>query len=202
MYRITSTLFLCIALATLPHCAKYKPIPLGKPFNHKEKNRVEVAAREFTASEFKRYFDTSVDCSKVVPLQLFVHNKSDTTLILDAQSLNLKLLTVADVKRKLHRNTIGRTVGYGAASVVLWPLLIPAVVDGVKSHAANKEIDADMERYAFGSDARVEIKPGMAINKIMFAERQSFKPDLQVYLTNDARRIESHVSFDTTTLQC
>lgn len=202
MYRISSIFFFCTALLTLPHCAKYKPIPLGKPFNHKEKNQVEIAAREFTAAEFKRYFDTSVDCSKVVPLQLFVHNKSDKTLILNAQSLNINLLKVADVKRKLHRNTIGRTVIYGAAGVVLWPLLIPAVVDGVKSHKANKEIDADMEHYAFGSDTRVEIRPGMAVNKIMFAERQSFKHDLQVYLTNDVHRIESHVSFDTSTLQC
>ena len=211
MNKIASLFICALALIALPHCAKYKPIPLGKPFHHKEKGKVEVAAREFTPAEFKHYFDTSIDCKKFIPLQLFVHNKSDKSITLEAKNLNLTLLTTDKVKRKMHRSTAARTVGWGVAGALLFaPLIIPAIVDGVRSNNANTEIDADMDKYAFGSDSSIEIKPGVAINKIMFAERPSIKSepltalptDLDLYFVSNNNQIEKHFNFSAQELKC
>lgn len=187
--RSFSTLALAaLALITLPHCARYKPQGLALPAARTEKNQVEFAARELSAQEFKQCFDTRLNFSQVVPLQICVVNNSDQSFMLDASQLNVSLLPVKAVAEKLHRNTAGRAAGYGVAGLFLWPLWIPAVVDGIKSSEANKDIDVDMNNRAFGSDSQVEIMPHSTFNRVALANRSTMPSQLNVALFDRAHR--------------
>jgi len=45
--------------------------------------------------------------------------------------------------RQVHTSTIKRTGRYGLPGLFFWPLLVPAIVDGLGSEKANEKLDAD-----------------------------------------------------------
>jgi hypothetical protein len=82
-----------------------------------------------------------------------------------------------EVAQKAHRSTLGRAAGYGVAALFLWPLAIPAVVDGVKSSKANTQMDID---FAAKRLQDTVIQPFTTINGIIFVPTVELKPNLSI----------------------
>ena len=78
-------------------------------------------------------------------------------------------------------NTVGRATAYGVAGLFVWPLLIPAVVDGVGSSNANQQMQADY-CYKEIQDGRIvanELRDG-----VVFVDRVKPGEILTVRLRN------------------
>jgi hypothetical protein len=117
---------------------------------------VKVAAKAFDKMDCKRYLDRDVIKKGYQPVQLFIQNNSDKNYLLSLNRLSLPYVRPEEVARTVHTSTMGRILGYGIPGIVIaWPLIIPAVVDGVKSSEANEALDKDF--YAscqYGSESR------------------------------------------------
>ena len=197
--KLHTCVLLITALITLPHCAKYRPNPLNAPYNRTAKNDIEVGARELTQAEFKQSFDSALNLRSYAPVQLSINNNSDKPVVLDTANINLSLLPVHDVAKKIHRNTAGRVCAWGIAGLFIWPFLIPAIVDGIWSTEANRDIDQDIYQRALGGSTVVEIAPHSSFNKLMVAHRSNFKSDMKITLVNQQRNSVAEFSIPLTT---
>jgi len=75
-----------------------------------------------------------------------------------------------------------------------WPLIIPAIVDGIKSSQANQELDQDYQKKAADN---LVITPGSFHKTIVFVPKASFEPifniDLVEQETGEKKSVEVSV---------
>ena len=57
------------------------------------------------------------------------------------EGLSVPVCSPEEVADKCHTSTAGRATAYGVGALFLWPLAVPAIVDGVRSHEANVKLD-------------------------------------------------------------
>ena len=176
---MTSSRFLTLlsitSLVVLSGCTKnltYQPrrlSPLTKATAHSSqtKEKVTVSVKSFDTQDQNYYFGKRND--KMHPLQITVHNDSDTTWVLSKDNIDLPL---ADT------NAVSRTYkGSGWTTLGLWLVAGPlGIAHGVMSHTANKEIEADI------ADKNIEmttlINPEMRRDAVVFSRSEH---DLQYF---------------------
>ncbi|HEY5260201.1 MAG TPA: hypothetical protein VIJ46_06085, partial [Rhabdochlamydiaceae bacterium] len=150
--KITKKLCGTALLATtlvLSGCASYKATALNNTltpeFFPEEETTPEIAigAKAFTKQDCIRYLDRDVIGEGYQPVQLTIHNNSKRTLHFLLNGVSLPHVPADMVAMTVHTSTVGRAVGYGVAALLIWPLIIPAIVDGVGSSEANKHLDND-----------------------------------------------------------
>ncbi len=98
-------------------------------------------------------------------MQLFIQNNTNKNLLFSLNRVSLPLARPEEVAKKVHTSTVGRAAGYGAASLLLWPLIIPAIVDGIQSAQANHSLDNDF--YSKGAKDQA-VHPHSHINTLLF----------------------------------
>ena len=86
-----------------------------------------------------------------------------------------------EVAQKAHRSTVGRAAGYGVAGIFIWPLLIPAVVDGAKSSKSNTQMDIDFAAKGIQDSV---IQPFTTIDGVIFVPTSEFKTNLTINIVN------------------
>jgi hypothetical protein len=122
--------------------------------------------------EVQTYFDRNIYAKGYYTVQFTVENNSDYTLTLQNENISLPTASPDMIAALLHTSTGGRSAAYGAAGFILFaPLLIPAVVDGIKSSEANGLVDADIHDRAA---AYRNIAPRQSREHIVFVNRHSF----------------------------
>ncbi len=97
-------------------------------------------------------------------------------------SLNRISLSAArpeEVAEKVHTSTVGRAAGYGVGALFLWPLAIPAIVDGIKSSDANDALDNDFSAKVAHDQV---IFRHSHFNKIIFVPVNEYQPAFKVTL--------------------
>jgi len=104
---------------------------------------VLIGAKAFNKADCKKYLDRDVISEGYQPVQLFILNNSAHDYSFSLGRISLSCARAEEVAEKVHTSTAGRATGYGVASLFLWPLAIPAVIDGVKSSNANEALDND-----------------------------------------------------------
>ena len=164
-------------------CAKYKPHPLTMPTSiAQEKKDVMVCAKAMNERDCRKAFSRRLLSKGYQPVQLMIQNKSKFTYILDAANIQLQVEPADDVAKKLHLNTAGRVISWASPALFLWPFIIPATVEGLKSSGANKRLDHDFAERVISDDSRIFIAPGSIMHRVMFIRqenyRQSFGLDL------------------------
>lgn len=180
-------------LVILPNCAKYRPMGLPHPTGHaQEVEGVEVITRKLKSDEFRVCFDTS---SKNVYLkhdaiQLHFKNNRSKPLILKAKNIDLPLESSKLIAKKLHRNTVARAGGYGVGSLFLFPLIVPAIVDGVKSSKANQKINYDVKSKVINHKQSIIIEPNRSLNKVIFVSKEEVKPTFNIKLIEEGTNKE------------
>jgi len=148
-------------------------------------NNVTVSCKAFSASESKRYLGRNVLAKGYQPVQICVQNESKSFLLLSPQSLNVPIAPPDDVARLVHTNTAGRATAYGVAGLFIWPLLIPAVVDGVGSSQANQRLNAD---YASKGMNESVIQPYTTLNRVVFIPKSDWNNAFRLVLLDKETR--------------
>ena len=160
-----------LTVLILSGCASYHAASLNTLSNetiasaHISDEPVLVAAKAFSKADCKRYLDRDVLEKGYQPVQLYIQNNSDKSYLFSLNRVGMSCARPEAVAEKVHTSTVGRAAGYGAAALVLWPMAIPAVVDGVKSAHANEALDNDFDAKAARDQA---IAPHAHFNKLLF----------------------------------
>ncbi len=155
------------ALGGLSGCAKYRIRSL-KPLIRKansEKNSISFSYKVFNRAECLHYLNRNVIKNGYQPIQITFVNNTNRYFTLSEQSLSFECINVKEVAESVHTNTVGRAAGFGVAALIVWPLIIPAIVDGIGSAQANEQLDADFAAKAL---SKTVVAPYCKCNSIVF----------------------------------
>lgn len=188
---------LSAALLSMTGCASYNASSLSHLSNegirtttcHQEE--VTITAKAFNKDDCKRYLDRDVIKEGYQPVQLSIQNDSDNSYILSLSRLNLTPANSQEVAKKVHTSTGGRIAAYGAGSLIIAPLIIPAIIDGMKSAEANRQLDADFAAKAIKDS---QIYPYSQTNTLIFVPLHEYKNSLKITLLEQKSR--DPLSFD------
>lgn len=167
-------------------CASYKAqtlsnlTPQTASFSEKKENIV-VSCKAFTEADCKRYLDRNVIDKGFQPIQITVENDSKRYLIFSKTNIGLPCADPAYVADKVHTSTAGRATAYGVGALILWPLAIPAIVDGVKSSNANESLDRD---FAGKASQEQIILPYGKLNGLIFVPVESYRENFTLTLVD------------------
>lgn len=180
----TSPIFLAGMILT--SCASYNASPLCSPTLDLIQmapinGDVMVVAKEFTHDDCNRFLDRDVIEEGYQPIQLYIQNESDKAYFFYLNQISLPTAIPAEVARTVHTSTAGRVAGYAVGSLFLWPLIIPAVVDGIKSSEANKALDNDFINKAARDQV---IFPHSRFNSIIFVPTQNYQENFKITLVD------------------
>ena len=167
-------------------CASYKATSLPKlnpEFAPKSAKQAEVACavKVFTKDDCRRYYDKDLIDKGYQPIQITISNQSKSYYLFSKDGISLPTVPPEEVAKKAYRSTTGRAVGYGVAGLFIWPLLIPAVVDGVGSSNANTQMDID---FAAKRLQETIIQPYSTINGVIFVPTTELQQNLIINIIN------------------
>ena len=167
---------ICLPLMALTSCASYKATSLGNLSSEimtspSTSEKVLFGARAFTKEDCRRYLDRNVISKGYQPIQVYIQNNSDASYNFSLDRIGLPCVRSDEVADTVHTSTVGRAVGYGVGALFLWPLAIPAIVDGIKSSEANTSLDNDFSDKTAKNQI---IHPYSTLNKIIFVPVSGF----------------------------
>jgi len=159
----------------LTGCASYNALPLNSMSSQvvnvsEPSNRANlvVAAKKLSRAECLKYFDRDVIKEGYQPIQLYIQNDTNDSYIFSLSRISLSTARPEEVADRVHTSTVARATLYGAGALILWPLAIPAVIDGVKSAQANEALDADFDAKVAKDQV---ITKHSNFNKVLFVPR-------------------------------
>ena len=165
---------LLIVMPILFGCASYKarPPPSAdvKSFdNYQDQNGLIVGVDFFDKTQSKKLFGVSDVYRKYQPAYIVIDNRTLDTYEFKKRMLNKTTVPADVVADECEFNTAARATAYGVVGTFLfWPLLIPAVVDGVGSSHANDAMENDF-LYKEIKDER--IPPNGLLSGVVFLEK-------------------------------
>ena len=149
--------------------------------NSQKLNNVTCSVKVFTQDDCRRYFDKNIIDEGYQPIQIAIDNQSRNYYLLSKNGISLPTVPPEEVAQKAHRSTVGRAAGYGVAGLFIWPLLIPAVVDGAKSSKSNTQMDIDFAAKGIQDSV---IQPFTTIDGVIFVPTSEFKTNLTINIVN------------------
>ncbi len=176
------------SLLALSSCANYKASSLNSlstevMHSQETSEAVLVSAKAFTKQDCKTYLDRDVIAKGYQPVQIYIQNNSSNNYIFSLSRVDINCAKYEAVAEKVHTSTLGRATAYGVGALFLWPLAIPAVVDGIKSSEANQSLDIDFEQKS----ARDQIiGQHSSFNKLLFVPINEFKSKFKITLIDQA----------------
>ncbi len=184
-----------VCMLILSGCASYKAEPLdtvsSQSTRSPEQNvNVTISAKAFNKHDCKKYLDRDVISKGYQPVQLTIENNSDQDYYFSLNRIDLQCARPEEVANRVHTSTIGRILGYGIPGLlVLSPLVIPAIVDGIKSSKANDALDSDFYSKTASDQT---IAPHSHFNKLIFVPTKNYRSLFNVSLMNQAsNQVES-----------
>ena len=207
MHKRISIAAISTAMLLLSGCASYHAASLnylpeeiitqGSESNKKE---LKVAAKAFDKADCKRYLDRDVLRQGYQPIQLYIQNDSNKSYAFSLSRLNLSIAESEEVARTVHTSTIGRILWYGVPGLILspfglgLPLIIPAVVDGIKSSEANDALDVDYYVKTIKDDQ--VIGPHSHFNKLVFVDAAKYQSSFSLTLIEQGTKKEEIFSLN------
>lgn len=176
---------LSTALIGLTGCASYRASTLSnlstKVFNKQEqlKNDVFLVTKDFNEEDCERYLDRNVIKEGYQPVQVYIQNDTDNSYAFDLNNMNQTIASAEEVANCVHTFTQARAFGYGVGAFFIWPLAIPAVVDGIKSSHANDQLDRDFDSKVAKNQI---IQPYSAMNVLIFIPAGTYQEPVEVGL--------------------
>jgi hypothetical protein len=154
-------------------------------YNNTSEEPVAVLAKAYDKADCKRYLDRNVISKGYQPVQIYIQNNSDKNYVFSMDRVSLPCARADEVAETVHTSTVGRIVGYGLGALVLWPLVIPAIVDGLKSSEANASLDND---FAAKTAREQVIYKHSHLNKLIFVPLSDYQQNFNITLMDDANR--------------
>jgi hypothetical protein len=181
--KTLTAVFAVGSLLLLAGCAKYKAISLPSLAQAPVKNGISFAYKAFNSDESKMYLGRNLLEKGYQPLHLAITNNTDHAYQITPSSLSMPIANADFVAQKSHTNTTGRAVGYGTAAVLSCGLFaIPAIVDGIGSSKANKQLDMDYCAKMLRLDT--VLRPHSTLSGIVFVARGAYNGDFTFTLTD------------------
>jgi hypothetical protein len=184
MGKVLKTVFSALALVAVG-CASYQATPLTTLSTESVQPRegITISAKSFDTAACQTYLDRNVIRKGFQPVQIFIQNSSDQSYMFTLGNITLAHATPERVADTVHTSTVGRVLGYGLPGILLpipfLPLVIPSVVDGIKSMEANQALDNDFASKA----AKDQIIPAhSSFNKIVFVPVSEYQQKFEVTL--------------------
>ena len=188
-FKIAGSLVMLSALVS--GCASYNAAPLCNLSTEviqkvpATETGVVAVAKAFDKSDCKKFLDRDVIGEGYQPVQLYIENQSDKNYVFSLSRVSLPTARSEEVADKVHTSTVGRAVGYGAASLIIWPFLIPAIVDGIKSAEANQSLDTDFSAKAAKDQV---LYPHSHMNTVIFVPRDAYQSKFNITLIEEKTR--------------
>lgn len=175
-------------------CAKYTPHALQRPIVKAEKKEgVKVSVAHLSEEECRYFFSRRIIAKGYRPIQVCIRNNSDQGYVFYAERVNVSIEDRDVVAQALHLDTAKRIAPYAIAGLFLGIFFVPAIVEGVKSHQANKQLDEDFARRTISSHSRVFIAPGTTFNRVMFVRSENMVSPFMIDLVN--RKTKEKLNF-------
>ncbi len=183
-------LLLFFVLVSFYGCASYKPTPLPNlqpEFATYSENieNVTLAAKALSKEECKKYFDRDIIGNGYQPVIMTIINDTNKHILFSPEGVSLPVSSPEEVAEKVHTSTAGRATAYGVGALFLWPLLVPAIVDGVKSSQANTQLDRDFSEKNIG---QMVINPYSTHNGVIFISNEEYQESFTVKLVDRETR--------------
>ncbi|MCY3974634.1 MAG: hypothetical protein OXF02_03720 [Simkaniaceae bacterium] len=125
-----------------------------------------LATKKFTVADSKRYLGRDLLSKGYQPLQIKIKNNSSRSYEFSLSRFSQTCADVSDVINAGRTNTTARATGYGVGALFVWPLAIPAIVDGIGSSQSNDVVARD---YSEKSAKNINIiGPYSSFNKVVF----------------------------------
>lgn len=184
MKKIALPAAIAAMLVFLASCASYTASPLNSLASemvliHSSENDVVIGAKAFNRADCKRYLDRDVIAKGFQPVQLCIQNNSNKEYLFAIDRVGLSTARAEEVAERVHTSTVGRATGYGIGALFLWPLAIPAIVDGIKSANANDALDMDFSAKVARDQV---IHRHSNFNKLIFIPVSEYQPTFTVTL--------------------
>jgi hypothetical protein len=142
---------------------------------------VKVYAAALSSPQVRAYFDRDIGGKGYRVVQFTIVNNSDRPLLLDNGDIGLPTADAAAVAALVKTSTAGRAGGYGLFALAFPLLVVPAVVDGVKSMEANAQLEADFAARC--ADVCI-IPPRSMRNHVIFVRIASFQKMFELSLVD------------------
>ncbi len=178
--KYLSLFFVVAGLACLAGCARYKAEPLGKAVVHgvaAPKSRVSFAYHVFTKNDCKRYLGRDALAKGYQPILITITNNTRQYFRFSRDKISLPTVPTVKVARHMHTKTLERSMGYGVPGIVLWVLIVPALVDGVRSYVCNYKLDQDFARKELTDQL---IGPFGTASGIIFVPKDKFSENFTI----------------------
>lgn len=189
-----------ITLLGLAGCAHYNAQPLNQikkeSLLNKKEQFISFTYHIFTKNDCKKYLDRNVINKGYQPVQITFTNNSNRFLDFSTTRFSLPCVNYEEVTQKVFTSTTKRVTNYGVASLFIWPLIIPAIVDGVGSSQANEKLDRDFHQKTLQNQI---VKPFSIINGLIFVPTEHFDKKF-TFMVLDTENHEKFV-FSTTSPQ-
>lgn len=175
-----------IILLILQGCASYRASRLPSTdvtsfANYQDQDGLKVAVKFFDARESKSVFGVGKVSQLYQPVYIVIDNRTNGTYEFKKRMLNKQSAPAEEVAKNCGFSTVGRATSYGVAGLFIWPLLIPAVVDGVGSAQANVKMEDD---YMFKEIKDGRIQPNGLLNGVVFFDKMKDGEELAIRLQN------------------
>ncbi len=175
-----------MSLAVLTGCASYNAATLAtlpaEQSVYSQKNPGVVCAwKIFDQQDSEKYLGRDLISEGYIPVQMTIRNQSNDPMYLNASNFNIPLPSNVEIADKVHTSTAARVLGWGVPGLVIWPLLIPAVYDGLQSQKANQALDTD---YASKVVREHTIQPHSNFNGVVFIPKELAGQPIETFLVN------------------
>ena len=184
MRKILSLLLILAFM--LQGCASYRAARLPSSnvtsfANYQNQDGLKVAVKFFDARESKKIFGVGKLYTKFQPVYIAIDNRTNNAYEFKKRMLSKQTAPAEEVAKECGFSTVGRATTYGVAGLFIWPLLIPAVVDGVGSSQANVKMEDD---YMYKEIKDDRIQPNGLLNGVVFLDKMKDGETLDIRLSN------------------
>lgn len=187
---------LCIGVLLLSGCAKYRAQPLNRLstcVSNKQEPLIAFAYKPLDKADCQRYLGRDVLAKGYQPIQITFSNNTNRYLNFSKANISIPCVCAGEIAHKVHTSTAARASIYGVAGALFfWPLVIPAIVDGVGSSRANKKLNMDFSKKELCDQI---VAPFSTINGLIFVPVEKFDPEFKITLVD----ANNHDQFTLTT---
>lgn len=178
---------LLVACVMMSGCATYNAgrLPSSDVSSFKDaqdQDGLKVAVKFFDARESKQVFGVGKVYECYQPVYVAIDNRTKSPYqFAKRTSLNKQSVPAEEVSKNCGFNTAARATTYGVAGLFIWPLLVPAIVDGVGAAQANQKMEAD---YMYKEIKDDRLQPNGLLNGIVFVDKMKEGEELVIRLQN------------------
>lgn len=140
--------------------------------SYAEVDGMAIGCRAFDRADCIHYLGRDVLAKGYQPIQLTFQNTTGKRYIYSTKEVSLPCSSPDEVGKRVHTSTFGRVLLYA-------PLVIPALIDGVKSSQANHLLDVD---YHAKAPDHFVIPAHSYFKTLIFVPKAHFSPVFEVSL--------------------